>query len=72
MNCSTSEFTTNTNMKAEKVTVKIEMQALSIDCLKGMLANVIEQIEGEAESGHLAMADGDCIKWETVRESVVF
>ena len=59
-------------MKAEKVTVKIEMEALSIDCIKGMLANVIEQIENKAESGHLAMADGDCINWETTREPVTF
>ncbi len=59
-------------MKAEKVTVKIEMEALSIDCLKGMLAMVTEQIDQEAESGHLSMADGDCIKWTTTRTPVTF
>lgn len=48
------------------------MESLSIDVLRGMLARVVERIEGEAESGRLAMADGDSIKWETVRTPVSF
>ena len=59
-------------MKAEKVTVTIEMEALSIDVLRSMLLEVIENIEDEAESGELSMADGDFIKWETTREAVSF
>lgn len=59
-------------MTAQKVTVKIEMEALSIDCLAGFLKEVIDNIDREAESGHLEMADGDCIKWETIRKPVTF
>lgn len=59
-------------MKANKVIVKIEMEALSIDCLRGMIADVLDQIEQTAESGHLEMEDGDCIKWETTRKPVQF
>lgn len=59
-------------MKSEKVTVKIEMEALSIDVLRHMLAEMLNNVEASAESGHLSMADGDCIKWETVRTPVNF
>ena len=59
-------------MKAEKVTVKIELEALHIDVLRGMLGDLAEQVERGAESGHLAMDDGDCIKWETIRTPVNF
>lgn len=59
-------------MKSEKVTVKIETESLHIDALRGMLGQVAEQVEKGAESGHLAMDDGDCIKWETARKSVEF
>jgi len=59
-------------MKAEKVTVTITVEALSIDCLKGLLSCVVEQVQNEAESGHLAMADGDVVHWETTRTPVDF
>lgn len=59
-------------MKAQKVTVKIEMESLSIDVLRGMLSQVVEQVEDGAESGRLAMDDGDCISWETSRIPVAF
>lgn len=59
-------------MKAEKVTVIIEMESLSIDVLRSMLVTVIEQVEQEAESGEISMQDGDFIKWSTVREPVNF
>ncbi len=57
-------------MKTQKVTVKIEMESLHIDVLRGMLSDLAEQVERGAESGHLAMDDGDCIKWETTRVPV--
>jgi hypothetical protein len=59
-------------MNANKVTVKIEMESLHIDVLRGMLGTVAEQVESGAESGHLEMDDGDCIKWSTTRTPVSF
>ncbi len=59
-------------MKANKVTVKIEMESLSIDTLAGMTMSVLEQVDAGAESGELKMDDGDCIKWATTREEVEF
>ncbi len=59
-------------MKAEKVTVTIEMESLSIDTLSAMLCSVMEQVEKEAENGELKMQDGDCIKWKTTRKAVEF
>ncbi len=59
-------------MKAEKVTVKIELEVLHIDALRGMLIDLAEQVERGAEGGYLAMDDGDCIKWETTRTPINF
>lgn len=59
-------------MKAEKVTVTIEMESLSIDVLRSMLAKVIEQVQGEAENGELSMQDGDVIRWQTTRKPITF
>jgi len=59
-------------MKAEKVTVRIEVEVLSIDVLRSLLADVLTHIEAEAESGSLAMADGDCVTWQTTRAPVSF
>jgi len=59
-------------MKAQKVTVNIQMEALSLDCLKGLLYHVIEEVERGAESGSLIMDDGDQIGWNTERKEVKF
>ena len=59
-------------MKAQKVTVEITMESLSIDTLGAMLAEVAARVEREAESGKLVMADGDRITWLTRREEVQF
>jgi hypothetical protein len=59
-------------MKAEKVTVKIEMESLDIATLSGMLSAVVREIDDGAESGMLSMLDGDCIKWSTERKPVEF
>jgi hypothetical protein len=59
-------------MKAEKVTVKIEIESLSIDVLRGMLSGLIDQVEGGAISGELSMDDGDLIKWTTTYKPVEF
>jgi hypothetical protein len=59
-------------MKADKVTVKIEVECLSIDVLPSLLADVAKQVDNEAESGYLRMSDGDCIEWKTERKTVEF
>lgn len=59
-------------MKANKVMVKIEVEMLSIDTLKGLLAEVVSQVQKECETGTLQMADGDSMKWDTKREEVIF
>jgi hypothetical protein len=59
-------------MRADKVTVTIKMESLSVDTLRGMISQVAEQVESGAESGHLEMQDGDRIEWSTVRKPVEF
>lgn len=59
-------------MKAQKVTVRILIEALSIDCLPGLLTEVIENVRGEKENGELRMQDGDHVAWETERKNVEF
>ena len=59
-------------MKANKVTVTITMEALSIDCLRGLLAEVADQVGNEFESGKLVANDGDVIRWKTERTAVEF
>ena len=59
-------------MKANKVTVKIEMEALSIDCLRNLVERALLQIESEFESGELCADDGDEIRWYTLRKLVEF
>jgi hypothetical protein len=59
-------------MKAQKVSVEIKIESLDIAVLRGMLFNVIDQIEKEATSGELLMSDGDLIKWSTTHTAVEF
>lgn len=59
-------------MKANKVTVKIEMEALSIDCLRHLVERALIQIEGEFENGELCADDGDEVRWHTSRKLVEF
>ena len=59
-------------MKANKVTVTITMEALSIDCLRGLLSEVADQVGKEFESGDLVADDGDVIRWKTERTAVEF
>ena len=59
-------------MKANKVTVTITMEALSIDCLRGLLAEVADQVGNDFESGKLSSNDGDVIRWKTERTAVEF
>jgi len=59
-------------MKANKVTVTIRVEALSIDTLAGLLAEVINRVNDEYETGKLTADDGDTIEWETKRKEVEF
>ena len=59
-------------MKANKVIVTITVEALSIDCLRGLVYRALEQIADEFESGELLADDGDAVAWETSRSVVEF
>ena len=59
-------------MKAQKVTLIIEIQVLSIDAAPSILMQATEQINKEVESGTLSMQDGDIVTWNTTRTPVQF
>ena len=59
-------------MKANKVTVTIKVESLSIDVLRSLLAKVIEQVDEEYENGKLVADDGDTVEWNTERKEVEF
>ena len=46
-------------MKASKVTVTITVEALSIDCLRGLLSEAADRVGNEFENGELVASDGD-------------
>ena len=52
-------------MKARKIILDINLQALSSDCFCSMLYQLIEQIKEEQMSGRLVASDGDTIEWFT-------
>ncbi len=57
-------------MKTQKVTLKIEVNSLDIASARGLLLQMIDNIENEAESGSLYMSDGDKVEWNTSRKNV--
>lgn len=57
-------------MKAQKVTLKIEVNTLDIASMQALLVDLISNLDKEVESGALSMADGDKIEWETTREDI--
>ena len=59
-------------MKANKVTVTIKAEMLSIDVLASLLMQVIKEVEEEKEKGKLVADDGDTVKWKTKRKAVKF
>lgn len=59
-------------MKANKVTIVIKGEMLSIDTLGGLLTRLNEQVRSEATSGKLVMDDGDEIEWTTTTKPVEF
>lgn len=57
-------------MKAQKVTVTIKVECLSIDVISNLLTEAVKQIDKEYESGKLSANDGDSIEWDTQRKDV--
>ena len=58
-------------MKANKITVTIEMEMLHIDCVSALVADALAQIrEYEKHNGELIAEDGDTVKWKTKSEEV--
>lgn len=69
------DFTCNkkeNTMHANKVTVNITIESLSIECLGGLVMQVIEQVDVGNEDGMLRANDGDVVTWETKRAKVEF
>ena len=60
-------------MKANKITVTIEMEMLHIDCSAALAHDVISQIKDkENHNGELISSDGDTVRWKTTSEEVTF
>ena len=59
-------------MKANKLTVKIEVEVLSMDSVTAKVADAMEQFDKEQRVGELISEDGDSVKWQTVSKKVEF
>lgn len=59
-------------MKANKVTVTLVMESLSVDCLRGLVTEAVSRIEAEFTNGELVADDGDVIRWKTESRPVEF
>jgi hypothetical protein len=59
-------------MKANKVTVRFTIEALSIDVTAGLISQALTQVDAGYENGKLVADDGDQIEWETKRTEVAF
>jgi hypothetical protein len=57
-------------MIAEKITVKIFIEVLSIDVVPGLLQELAQQYLNGNTSGHLNKDDGDSIDWGLMKEQV--
>ena len=59
-------------MKAEKITVKIEVEVLSIDVVEGVVADFARSWENQKRNGQLISEDGDTVTWTTKTKKVEF
>jgi len=59
-------------MQANKFTVTIEVEVLSLDVVPGLIAEVANIMRDENRSGSLLKEDGDCVKWSSKSERVDF
>jgi hypothetical protein len=60
----------NKKMKADKFTVTITVDVLSMDCVAPMAHKAINHISDEIHNGELVACDGDTVKWQTKAEAV--
>ena len=59
-------------MQANKYTVTVEVEVLSLDSVPGLLSEVARIMDGENRSGSLLKEDGDFVKWGAKSERVDF
>lgn len=59
-------------MKANKFTVSITVECLSMDSVPALIENVIRQIRDEKVSGSFDYSDGDLVSWDIFSEPVEF
>ena len=59
-------------MQADKFTITIEIEVLSMDSVPALMAEITPIIQNENRTGSLLKEDGDYIKWGTKSERVDF
>ena len=59
-------------MQANKFTVTVEIEVLSMDAVPALLTEVAQMMSVENRTGSLLKEDGDFIKWGTKSERVDF
>jgi len=59
-------------MEATKYTLTVECQALSMDCMKGLLIDAANAVAEGKTIGKFVMDDGDTVSWFTVLHGVSF
>ena len=59
-------------MKANKYTVSILVEVLSLESVPGLLVEVERIMRNENKAGSLSKDDGDFVRWHTVYEPVEF
>lgn len=59
-------------MKANKFTVTVVVEVLSLDAVRGQLAKVASEIDNEHIAGLLCAEDGDVAEWTTAIKPVEF
>ena len=59
-------------MQANKFTVTVEIEALSLNTVPGLLYEVAEAMQQENRTGSLLKEDGDYVKWGSKSERVDF
>lgn len=59
-------------MQANKFTVTVEIEVLSLGVAPGLIMEVAQIMTDENRTGSLLKEDGDCVKWATKSERVDF
>ena len=59
-------------MRAQKITVGIITETLSIDSVPSLLVRMMECLGNEMHNGSLTADDGDSITWTTTQTPVEF